>query len=102
MPAAAQVLGRVLSKLGRLDEAIKEIQRLLALERDDDFPALLVSAAKIYALAGDKETLLDFARQWKERGQQPSRLLDDDPAFKPYRDDEDYLRVLTPWRFAEP
>ena len=82
-----------LAKLGRLDDAELEIQQ--SLERVGDAPEVLYYAGRIYALKGDRETLFDFARQWKRAGGDASRFLDD-PAFKPYRDDTDYRTILSP------
>ncbi len=86
-----------LAKLGDLDRAVEEIERLLGdVEHGVEyFPDLLLYAARIYALKGEREVLLDLARQWAERGQKASRFLDD-PAFIPYRKDHDYRRTLEP------
>ncbi len=85
-----------LAKLGRFEDAEEEIQRLLGYE---DVTDLLFYAARIYALKGDRETLLDLARRWAGKGGPPSRFLDDDPAFIPYRKDREYLRILEPELF---
>lgn len=85
-----------LAKIDRLDEAEAEIQRILHLEREDDSPDLLVYAARIYALKGDREVLLDLARRYSKMKQGSSRFLDDDPAFISYRRDREYLQILEP------
>lgn len=82
-----------LAKLGWLDEAEEDIKRQL--DRVEDVPAILFYAARIYALKGDRETLFQLARRWKEADRDASRFLDD-PAFIPFRKDRDYLRILEP------
>jgi serine/threonine protein kinase len=85
-----------LAKLERLEEAENEIRRLL--ERAEEIPDLLFYAGRIYALKRDTDTLLDLARRWADKGLEPWRFLDD-PAFLPYRENREYLRVLEPGLF---
>lgn len=92
---AQQALRAVcLAKLGRFEEADKEIQRLMA-QPHEDFPKLLVYTGRIAALKRDREALFELARRWIDQGGEPL-LFRDDPAFIPYRKDREYLAILEP------
>ncbi len=82
-----------LAKLGHLDEAEKMITELMP--RAVDVPSVIVYSARIYALKGDKKTLLELATRWTEEGHGPARFYDD-PAFRKYREDREYVGVLEP------
>ncbi len=85
-----------LAKLGRFDEAEAEVRRILSQDqRIEDTPDLLAYAARVYALQGDRETLLELARRWAGLGRESARFRDDS-AFIPYRKDREYLRILEP------
>ena len=86
-----------LAKLDRFSEAVAIIEELLGDPKQvDHFPSLLVYAGRIYALKGEREKLFEVAREWQKRGNSPIRFLKEDPAFIPYREDEEYNRILQP------
>ena len=85
-----------LAKLGRIHEAVSKIEALLKNPEYADVEDLKVHAARIYALKRDDEKLFTIAAEWVRAGGEPERLLDEDPAFIPYRDNPDYRRILTP------
>lgn len=86
-----------LAKLGRFDEAIKEIGPLVGdPELVDDFKELILYAGQIYALADDRPRLFKFAAKWQSLGGAPQRMTKEDVSFKKFRQDREYLRILFP------
>jgi len=82
-----------LAKLGRFDEAEKEIERL---EQKSDPPRdLFVYAARVQALKGDRGRLFFYAEKAIAQKIEPHRLVDD-AAFIEFRDDQEYRRLLEP------
>lgn len=80
-----------LAKLGRLAEAERAIAELLP--RAESTSILLVFAARIHALAQDRDKLFEMAARAVAAGIRPHRLLDD-AAFIAYRGDQEYQRLL--------
>lgn len=85
-----------LAKLGRVQEADREMRKLMAQSNQvERFPDLLFYAGRIAALKPDRATLFELARRWVARGGMPARFKDD-PAFIPYRLDPEYLGIIEP------
>ncbi len=81
-----------LAKLGRIGEAEQEIESLLP--HHDRFSALLIYAARIAALSGDREALLAAAKRALDAGLSPVDLRND-VAFIRFREDPEYLALLS-------
>ncbi len=82
-----------LAKLGRFDEAEAGMARIL--DQATQFPQLLKYRAILLALQGRRAELLEAVAAGRQAGLLPADFLDD-PAFLPYREDEEYLRVVEP------
>ena len=82
-----------LAKLDRLDEAREEIDSLTT--HRTEFPAIWSYAARVLALARDREGLLALAREATAAGVPAAALLND-AAFIAYREDPEYRAVLEP------
>lgn len=80
-----------LAKLGRIAEAEGEMASLLA--HADKHPRLLLHAARIAALAGDRDALFDRARRAIDAGLSIYELTND-AAFLDFREDAEYLAHL--------
>ncbi len=82
------------AKAGRHEEAISGIEGVLSLTVSAaDEPELLYSAAQIYALAGDRETTLDYAERAMRAGY-PREEFRRAPEFSEFQDDPDFTRLL--------
>jgi len=82
-----------LAKLGRIAEAESEIRALLTGE--DVYPYLLECAARIAALADDRDLLFERARRAMAAGV-PRLALLKDAAFIRFRDDPEYRAIVEP------
>jgi len=80
------------AKLDRFDEARDNIARASARQPDNMF--VLRSAARVHAMAGDRETSFDFIRRAVAAGY-PREELHRDAAFEPYRSNREFLELLT-------
>lgn len=92
----AETLGQratCLAKLGHFEQAWEQFQAIR--DRAEKYPDIWAYAARIAALEKDTERLFDLARRAIEGGVEPARLLDD-PAFKPYRSNDAYKKLLAP------
>jgi serine/threonine protein kinase/Flp pilus assembly protein TadD len=82
------------AKVGRFDEAIEGIKEVLQQSVSaPDEPELLYSAAQIYALAGDREHLLEYAERAMKAGY-PREELRRAPEFAAFQDDPEFTRLL--------
>jgi tetratricopeptide (TPR) repeat protein len=83
----------LLAKVGRFDEAIGAIEEVLALTTAvADQPELLYSAAQIYALAGRRAEMLDYATRAMKAGY-PREEFRRAPEFDAFKDDADFTRL---------
>ena len=80
------------AKLERFDEALANLDEALRLSPDNG--NCLRSAARVYAMAGNRDQAFDFIRKAVAAGY-PREDLRRDDAFKPYDDDKEFLRILT-------
>jgi serine/threonine protein kinase/Tfp pilus assembly protein PilF len=84
----------LLAKVGRFDEAIEGINEVLQQSVSaPDEPELLYSAAQIYALAGDREHLLEYAERAMKAGY-PREELRRAPEFAAFQDDPEFSKLL--------
>jgi serine/threonine protein kinase/Tfp pilus assembly protein PilF len=82
------------AKAGRYEEAISGIEGVLSLTASaDDEPELLYSAAQIYALAGDRDEMLDYAERSMKTGY-PREEFRRAPEFAAYQDDPEFTRLM--------
>jgi len=80
-----------LAKLGRFVAAQDEIDGVL--KESPNRATLLCYAARIRALAGDREGVYHYAQRAVQAGYQPEALLSD-PSLWPYRTDSNLLELL--------
>ena len=82
------------AKAGRYEEAISGIESVLSLTASAaDEPELLYSAAQIYALAGDRDEMLDYAEQAMKAGY-PREEFRRAPEFATFQDDPEFTRLM--------
>ena len=82
------------AKAGRYEEAISGIEEVLSETASaPDEPELLYSAAQIYALAGERESMLDYAERSMRAGY-PREEFRRAPEFAEFQDDADFTRLL--------
>jgi tetratricopeptide (TPR) repeat protein len=82
------------AKAGRYEEAIRGIEEVLSETASaPDEPELLYSAAQIYALAGERERMLDYAERSMRAGY-PREEFRRAPEFAAFQDDPDFTRLL--------
>ncbi len=79
------------AKLGRFDEARRGIEQ--ALSQDPDNGEIYFDAAKVYALAGEREKVYAAARRAVE-GPYSVALFRRDPCFKDFQDDPIFRDIL--------
>jgi len=84
--------GYCAAKLGRFAEAEQNVEA--ALRQVPNSHELLYEAARVYAMAGKRELMVDHIRQAVEAGY-PRGLILDDPTFQEYRDEPGFLDLLT-------
>ncbi len=83
------------AKVGLFEEAIAGIQGVLAQAAGSpDEPELLYSAAQIYALAGDREGLLEYTERSLKAGY-PREEFRRAPEFAAFQDDPDFTKLLS-------
>ena len=80
------------AKLQRFSDAIENLRE--ALELSPNNGNCLRSAARVHALAGDRDRAFEYIRQAIAEGY-PREDLRRDPAFEPYGNDGEFLRILT-------
>ena len=79
------------AKLGRLSEALDALDE--APEAGRENPMFLFSAAQVYAVAGDRERVLEYTRR-AIMGGFPRQMIRSDPAFRAYRSDPEFQSLL--------
>jgi len=81
-----------LAKVGRFDEATTEVERMA-----EDYPAdfdVLYVAAQVFALAGNKDQLLEYTENAIRAGY-PREEFARAPEFKAFHDDSDFQELLS-------
>ena len=82
------------AKAGRYEEAISGIEGVLSETTSaNDQPELLYSAAQIYALAGQRDEMLDYAEQAMQAGY-PREEFRRAPEFAAFQDDPEFTRLM--------
>ncbi|MEM6796267.1 MAG: protein kinase [Acidobacteriota bacterium] len=84
-----------LAKLGRMQEAKTLLDEWLEEPgRLDKNRAIRRTACIVFALEGNTKKLHRYAREWVTNGGNPTDIYLGDPAFKRFREDEEYQRII--------
>ncbi|NHZ73506.1 MAG: protein kinase [Nitrospirae bacterium] len=84
----------VAAKVGLFEEAIGSIEEVLnQTDSAPDQPELLYSAAQIYALAGERENMLDYAERSMKAGY-PREEFRRAPEFAAFQDDPAFTQLM--------
>ena len=89
--AYASVRAVCLAKMGGIEEAVSEIRRLQ--EEAPDLERLDFNAARVYALAGDKELMLHHMKTTIADFRHVE-VFRSYPSFRDYQDDPDFRAIL--------
>ena len=82
------------AKAGRYEEAISGIEGVLSETTSaNDQPELLYSAAQIYALAGKRDPMLEYAEKAMKSGY-PREEFRRAPEFAAFQDDPEFTRLM--------
>jgi tetratricopeptide (TPR) repeat protein len=83
-----------LAKVGRFEEAINGINGILnqSVSASDE-PELLYSAAQIYALASERQSMLDYAQRAMKAGY-PREEFRRAPEFAAFQDDPEFTQLM--------
>jgi tetratricopeptide (TPR) repeat protein len=89
---AHQFYAFTLKRLGRLEEAKKEMQK--GIEQNPNDPIIVYNAACFYALINDKTAALENLKKAMDNGFENYNYLRHDPDFKSLQKDPDFISLM--------